>query len=1365
MPQDQNFRFEPFRFNDELAGKIVYSILQDHLGFIWIGTNDGLFKYNGYKLTAYKNDRMDTTSLGNNDVIPLYEDIDRTLWFGTSGGGVNRFDRENEQFIRMKHNPVDSNTINNDVIRSFFQDSHGIMWIGTWNGLNKYDPFTGKVKHYLWNGKSYQPDKHFVWSITEDHEGIIWIGTGGDGLKRYDAKSDSFKTIKTEHGFPDSMTTNSVRSVFEDSRGTLWIGTTNGLYRYDNKKNRFKRFYFDFANPYSLTSNFISAICEDRHGRIWIGTDKGLNRFENITERFYHFLHDPEDNYSLVNNYVTNLRVDKAGSLWISTINGISRIDFDRNRFFLLGENEDDPKSVLKGRIGAIYEDRQETLWIGAGSGLGRLDKGSKKIKYYKHNENDKKSISSNYINTILEDQTGTLWIGTDNGLNSFNRETSRFTHYYHDPEDSTTLTSNNVLSVKEDNNGNLWAGTFDVAYSGGLNLFNRKTNKFKRYYHDPENENSLSASAVWSLNVSKSGKLWIATPGSGINLFDPKTESFKRKFHIDNDLSSLSHNWVGVVYEDHAGILWATTWYSGLNKLDQKTGKFKVYTESDGLRSNQILGILEDNNGYLWLGTNTGLCRFDPKQEKFKNFNIEGGIRYNWNTNVKRKNGSIYFGGSYLVYFNPDSIKDNPFIPPVVITGFQRIKQGKKEGKPIVEKGISGKKNIELSYDDRTLIFEFSALNYINTENNLYKYKLDGFDDNWIDLGTKHDVTFTNLDPGEYTLYVKGSNNDGVWNKESTSLKIYIAPPWWRTNWAYGFYFLTVVSVLLGIRAYELKRQRLKYELEMEHEQAEILKETDQMKSRFFASISHEFRTPLTLINGPVDRLIASIKETEHTLDLKRIKDNATHISKLVEMYLDLSQLESGNLKLQKEKLDIIPLLRVVHASFESRAEAEQKKLLFNTHLAAVICNIDEKMLALVMNNLLSNALKFTPAGGEIIVSVASKPTPGPSKEGSTFFPSREGVGVGIRLSESVQITVSDTGIGIPEDQQSRVFDMYFQVDNEINKRLSGTGIGLAMVKELVAMHDGTVSVESSPQQGTIFTIELPLIEATEILQQIGQAEKVEYPENTEEDISAKDEAEEEETILIVEDNYQMLDYIKSHLKNDYKTVTAPDGKKGFEIALKSNPHLIISDVMMPEMDGYELCTKLKQDFRTSHIPVILLTAKTEDKDMLTGLQTGADAYLKKPFKEQELQVRIRNLIENRERLHRKFITEKQLDYKAFNITSADERFLEQCNKVVENNISNEQFSVEEFAEEIALSRVQLHRKLKALTGLSTSNYIKTIRLKKAALLLESGFGNISEIAYECGFSNHSNFSESFKKMYNLSPKEYASKHKKPEL
>ncbi len=1381
--QKDHLKFEHISLAQGLSQNTVYCILQDSKGFMWFGTQDGLNKFDGYDFKVYKHDPRDPNSLSNNVVRTIYEDRAGRLWIGTNGGGLNKLDREKEIFTHYQHDPHDANSLSDTYVLAICEGtSHGggVLWIGTrYGGLNKFEVETGRFTRYHNdpNDASSLSD-NYVMSVHQDRSGVLWIGTYSGGLNNFDHEKKAFARYQFDSTDSGDLSHNQIRAIYEDRAGTLWMGTSVGLDKLvpagpNRQAGILKHYHHGSNDPTSPSA--VWSILEDESGLLWIGTGNGLIRFDRTAERFHDYHHDPNDPNSLSDNYVRSIGADRSGMLWIGTWNGgLNKLDRRRGTFTHYGNIPNDPNSLSHNNVRAIYEDMRDggnTLWIGTrGGGLIKFDRKKHAFKQYQDDPNDPNSLRHNYVWSILEDHAGRLWIGTyGGGLKRFDRKNERFTHYRPDASNPNSLSHKNVMPICEESlplhgtgRSTLWIGT-----DGGLNRFDTETETFKHYKHDPNDSTSLSHNGIWSIFEDSVARnvLWIGTDGGGLNKFDRERETFKHYKNDPRNPHSLSNNHVFCIHEDSrdAGTLWLGTWGGGLNKFDSSTERFMHYREKDGLPNDVIYGILEDDHRNLWLSTNKGISRFNIPTETFKNYNTYDGLQsYEFNAGAyhQGKNGEMFFGGinGFNAFF-PGEVKDNTYIPPIVITAVKKFDQTAK-------RDISEAGKIALSYKDKYLTFEFVALDYTNPEKNQYAYMMEGFDETWIHAGARRFASYTNLDPGEYVFKVKGSNNDGVWNEDGVAVKITIAPPPWKTWWAYTLYALLITSFFYGLRRYELNRLHLKNRLQLEHLQAEKLKELNHLKSRFFANISHEFRTPLTLILGPLEHVATQLSDSGLKQQLQTAFNNGRRLLRLINQLLDLSKLEAGGMELKASRGNLLAFLKGIVFTFESAARQKQITLEFHSDYDRLEAYYDVEKLEQVFYNLMSNAIKFVPpdSNGKISVKVV---------RAQASFLDKLPPNI-----ECVRVTVRDTGIGIPAHELPHIFDRFYQVEKARTHAPEGTGIGLALAKEMVELHYGQMSVSSAEGNGATFIVTLPLgkehLRPEEVVEEVSSEplpafskERVEEQEREMEiedrasslepsASSIEEQASSKEIILLVEDNPEVRAFIRQQLEGRYAVLEAADGEEGLTRASEAIPDLIISDVMMPKMDGYALCAALKTEEKTSHVPVLLLTAKAGEENKLEGLETGADDYLTKPFSSKELLARIRNLIAQRRKLRERFSREVVLQPSAIAITSADERFLNRVKAAVEKNLGDEEFSVEDFGREVGMSRVQLHRKLKALTDQSAGEFILSMRLQRAAALLQQNAGTVAEIAYMTGFNTPNYFAKCFRKQYGCSPSEY---------
>ncbi len=1351
-----------------LSQNSINCILQDHKGFMWFGTQDGLHKYNGYEFIIYKNNHNDPGSLNSNAVYSLFEDQEGKIWIGTQGGGLNLYDSEKDSFIHYKHDDSDKNSLSHNSVFSIFEDSKGRFWIGTdGGGLNLFDKNKGtfvQFKHNINNANSLSHNT--VWVMSADPQRTLWIGTLGGRYNKFDYSKNLFKNYKHDENSINSLSNNVVRSIFEDQSGDLWICTEGGgLNLFDRNNEVFKVFRHNKEDITTISNDRVWGIFEDTNRNFWVGTDGGgLNLFDRENRVFHHYKNDGFKQ-SINNNVIRNIYEDRKGGLWIGTYTGgVNVIHNDDEKLLYYGYNQDNNKGLSNPSVLSICESKYGGFWIGTdGGGLNYFDIENNKFVYYKHDEDDPNSISDNVVLSVIEDDKGDLWIGTfTGGLNRFNVKNKKFDHYKYDENNNKSINDNSVWVVYEDGRGDIWIGT----NGSGIGLLNKETSEFTRFQHDAENPKSLSENTIRAIYEDSYGDLWIGTTG-GVNKFNRDNSSFIRYVREDNDEFSLSNDRVVAFHEDINNNFWLGTYGGGLALLDRETGSFTAFRETDGLPNDVVYGILEDAGNNLWLSTNKGISQFNPRIKSYKNYETDDGLQdnqFNRGAFLKDRGGRMWFGGiNGFNVFHPDSLSDNQYIPPIEITDFKLFNKSLSIGgtNSVLQKHISETKKIILRHDQSVFSFEFVALSYTHPERNNYAYKLEGFEDEWNYVGTQRTAAYTNLNPGEYVFKVKGSNNDGLWNDEGSSIRVIILPPWWNTWWARVIYFLFAVFILFGLRQLVINRERLKTNLKLEHLELTHLKEIDQLKTRFYANISHELRTPLTLILGHLNSLYTNESNRDSADKLKVAIQNAQRLTRLINQLLDLSKLEIGNMKLEASRANVIKFLKEISASFTSLAEQRQIVFISSFSKEPLFVYFDRDKLEKIIINLLSNAFKFTPKNGVVNLSI-SKVNPEFNESPGQIV--EEGY---------LEIAIKDNGIGIPEDLVKHIFDRFYQVDCKSNNMQEGTGIGLSITKELVELHKGKINVHSRNGQGSTFKVLLPLgkdhLEPSEIIQIkdelsetvriIGLEENGNEKSVSEKNITQLKANDNAPIILIVEDNKDLRSYLRENLESDYCIIESENGKEGHKTAIKEIPDLIISDVMMPEMDGFELCKLLKNDKRTCHIPFILLTAKAGLNNEITALEQGADDYIIKPFDVKILKVRVQSLLKSRDLLHEHFTSAKMqnLEPKEIYIAPNDQALLNNSLACIEKNMSNPELNVELLGREVGLSRMQLYRKLKALTGNSANEFIRTIRLKRAAQLIKQKQHTIAEVTYEVGFNDLQYFRDCFKKQFGINPSEYS--------
>jgi signal transduction histidine kinase/ligand-binding sensor domain-containing protein/DNA-binding response OmpR family regulator len=1332
-------------YEEGLPDRTVLCMLLDRQGFMWFGTFRGLARYDGYSFKVFQENVHDSLSLSGQIVRALTEDREGFIWVGTVGGGLNRFNPRTETFTHFKHDPRNLLSLNNNDVYAIHEDHLGRLWVGTRMGLDLFDASQACFVHvHPAKEETAQHESAQVIAIAEDptKSGTLWIGTGGDGMIEIEPDKCIVRHIGKGVGNPKGLET--LLRFIQGSHTTpnvLWVGTGgDGLYGFDLVQRRFATFHHDPSDARTIGHDEVRCMLQDRSGNLWIGTTGGLSRFDPTTGVFVNYRHKPNDNRSLCHDFVNSLLQDKSGIIWVGTGDGLCRFASLAEQFTVYQNDPNNPNSLSHNSLNSLFEDEHGLLWIASEKGLNCFDPKAERFSTFRHDPQNASSLRNDDVRTIYEDRKGDFWVGNTMGiLHRFDRKTgrSRSIELGKRPGYESGITA--MLDASD--------GTFWVGSNIGLFVVDRDQWKSRQVSLGPVRVDSRTE--ISSLYEDDANVLWIGTVGSqakGLVSYDRMTGRITVYEHDPANEHSLGSNWVSYICSDKMGNLWVATIGGGLNRFSRAERTFTVFSQNTGV-PDDVIGFIEDNRDNLWLATDQGICRLNPTTRSARVFSTHHGLPSNHislRSFCLSKSGMAYFGGlNGMFSFIPDSIEDNAHIPPVILTN---LKVFEKELSS--DTSLSFLTDIALPYDRSFISLEFAALDFKDPRENRYAYKLEGLDPDWVNSGTRRYAAYTDLRPGRYTFRVKGSNDNGLWNQQGAVLAIAILPPWWKTTWAYVGYALSLVTILFFVRRYELNRLRLKDQAKIEHVEAEKLREVDRIKSSFFTNISHEFRTPLTLIEGPIRQL----KSGEYQGDPNEIYDvvlrNAQRLLHLVNQLLDMSKLESGQVNLRVRERDVVDAVRTIAAWFESLAARKNIQFVVKTEESSIIGWIDRDALEKILVNLLSNAFKFTPKSGRVALSV--------------------GWNV-ILFNKAVEISVTDNGIGIPPELQKRIFDRFYQIDDTHTREHEGTGIGLALTKELVELHQGTITVQSEAGRGSLFMVRIPLdksmyradqiVESTDdqVAERLSGSAVRSSTETGAETIPIEvDEDESLPLVLIIEDNPDMRRYLRTNIEPGHRILEAADGDEGVKKAIEGIPDIVISDVMMPKMDGFEVCQRLKTDERTSHIPVILLTAKAGQEHKLEGLETGADDYLVKPFDAKELKARVRNLVEQRKRLHERFQCELIIQPKGVTVSSADEKFLKKVFEVVERNLGDSDFDLEAFAEEATMSRLQLHRKLKAITGSSPGEFVRQLRLQRAAELIRKRAGTISEIAYEVGFNNLSYFARQFREKYGVVPSEF---------
>ena len=1364
----ESYKFKHLNINDGLSNNQISSIIRDSRGFLWFGTDRGLNRFDGTNFKVYFNDLSDTSSIPFNRIDFLYEDIDQNIWI-RSGEDFVIFNPFTESFKRVGTR-YKQTAIPLTSLQTIFKDSKQNMWFVASNyGLYKYSSVDQSV-----DSVKYVPDyeglnqNNYLNDIAEDSKGNYWVVSNlGVVLK---LAGDNYRVLE-EFQLDEAVKTETNNfSLFIDGEDIVWIfypGGSYGVFLIDPETGSISN-YNENSYPIQLNNNLVSSVIQDQNGLIWVATDHGgINIIDKEKEEVRYLINNRDNPYSISQNSVTCLYKDYENIIWSGTYkNGINYYHPNLIRFKHYNNIPSDPGSLPFNDVNCFAEDKSGNLWIGTnGGGLVYFDRENNTFKSYLHDPKNPNSLSNNIIVSLLIDRHDVLWIGTYfGGLNLF--DGNRFTRFQHDPNDKTSLPDDRVWEIYEDSEDNIWIGTLN----GGLALYNPQKESFLNY--KSQDINSIGGNFVISIIEDSEHNLWLGT-SDGLDRLNLNTERFYHYYPDPGVPGKLSDRNIIDLLEDERGFIWIGT-RQGLNVFDKNSQQFKVFTEKDGLANSSIKTIREDQQGNLWISTNNGLSRiitnYNPDSTGLRgltinvdNFNPADGLQgreFNEKSAYRTRSGELIFGGANgFNIFIPEEIKSQTTDNKIVLTNFKVFNQEIGVDVPfrnhiILDKSITYKKGITLRHNVDLFSIGFAALNFFQPDKNIFEYRLNGFNDDWLQVDKRlNEISFTNLSAGTYQLQIRVSVDGDNWTEMDPPLVINVLPSFWQSTPAYIIYFILFGLALWISRSMMLERQRLKYEAEQEHLEAERIQQLDTLKTKFFTNISHEFRTPLSLIISPLDKLIAQTTDKDIKNHLMLIQRNAQRLLAMVNQLLDFRKMEVQKLQAKNTWGEMVSFIRDICSSFEDLVENKQINFSYNSSADQVYTYFDKDKTDKIIANLLSNAFKFTPNKGNVSLKIELV-------ECDTY-----------NNTAVVRWIVKDSGIGIAPELQDKIFDRFYQSEIPSSIVNQGNGIGLSMVNEYVTILGGKVVVESILGKGSIFTVEIPIsvFSEKEIAQRNSQQQQ-EIPRKRhriETDKTKKPAIHdtEKKTILLVEDNADFRFYLKDNLLKYYNILEAEDGSEGWEIVQQYTPHLVVSDIMMPNTDGLTLCSMIKTNRKTKHIPVILLTAKTDNEPVIEGFESGADDYISKPFDFKILESRIENLINTREQLRRTYQSMIGVAPEKIEVSSQDEKFIKKALETVEAFLAESSFSVEDFGVEMGMSRVSLYKKMVALTNKTPTEFIRIIRLKRAADLLTSSQLSVSEIAYKVGFNNPRYFSKYFSEQFGMLPSAYIAKHRNPNV
>ncbi len=1260
--QHTPFSFTNYSTKNGLTSASVYSIIKDRFGFIWLATEDGLSRFDGTNFKAYRHDPGNPNGLRVNHISSLYESKDGCIWIGTNGGGLSYYDRSKDSIFN--YTAKDPTQIG-PAINAINGDRDGNVWVASFGGLYTINPVNKDLVAGKFSGLRKMVAGMIVTYFLQDKKGRIWIGTN-TGIYLHEPAGNTITHLQNREDDPGSLPGNVVESIVEDSTGNIWVGTDKGLAKLAPDGTHFTTYSSSVGSP-RLSSRLINALACDAHNRLWIGTNDGIDIFDIRANTVTNYKPDIRNAASISSRAIRSIFFDKNGVYWIGTFRGgLNKYDENFNHFNLKEYNAFDPFG-LRAPIVTSFAATKKGIFVGTdGGGLQLYNPSTGLLNHIGlplEEKTDKQDLSILTLETSSDDK---LWIGTfANGVYRYDPATGSHTRYTKGSSPAH-INNNDVFCLKQDSKGNMWLGT----NGGGINVISQAGGPIIKYVFDDAKPNDPARPAsnyIRSFEEDSTGHIWVGTLGGGISVFDPGSKQF---WFYTKENSGLPSDYVMAIKQDKNGNMWAGTNGNGIGLMRRGSKNFQALTEKDGLANGHIHKIIEDDEGKIWISTNKGLSCYDPVSGKFQNYSTHNGLQsgaFVPRAGTKTPEGVLYFGGQNgFNHFNPTHFKTNRNIPPVVLTSLKidnQVVQSSADG-PITQTILLADA-IQMNYKQAFSI-GFEALGYTVPEANQYEYRLHGFDQGWVKAGKEHSAYYANIPPGKYVFQVRASNNDGLWNYEGRSIRVVVAPPFWRTTYAYVIYLLLVAGGLFYMRHLGIKKIQLKFTLEQERiranqliererKEAEYMHKLDQVKIKFLTNLSHEFRTPISLIMGPVENLIGQMKDEKLLSQLNLIRRNSRRLLNLVNQLLDFRKMEERELKLQCSEGDIVLFMKDVCDSFTDLARRKKIEFSYHAYEAGTTVFFDHDKVERILFNILSNAFKFTPENGNIAVVVESledASAPGFS---------------------AITVAISDSGIGIPKEYQSQIFESFFQHETSAETLNHGTGIGLSITREFVQLHGGKVSVNSEPGKGSTFRFNL-------VLKNAGEEKEAAAVLNGIQPVAAEVKNGHEmsvnrPSVLIVEDDDDFRFYIKENLKATYQVYEAPNGKDGWQRTLFHHPDIIVCDVQMPIMNGLELVQKLKSDKRTRHIPLILLTAADTPNGTLDGLESGAIDYMTKPFDFAVLEAKMHNILVLNDSFKENYSRKVTLSLPETETVSAKDKFLQKTLSYIYENISDPHF------------------------------------------------------------------------------------------
>ena len=1339
----QNKQFDVFLTLQGLPTDETEELYEDKEGYLWIATRNGLCRYDGYQLKTYKSNLYTPNLLYDNIVNTISEDNNCNLWIGTPNGLVV-MNKKTGVFRK-----IDPRKLLNNNIQIILTTHTNDVWIGTAGGLHRYVAEKDSFVCYTESNTNYQLLGNDIKTLIEDHRGNVWIGTWANGLSRFDPKQSRF------YPYPRINQRNSAHILFQDNRNNIWVGSWGfGLFRIENPYDLKRVKYINYShssNPQSLSDNIVYSLSQDINSNtIWIGTRSGLSILNDLNNQnsFTNYLPN-ESGQSIPYNEVNSLIRDKSGNMWIGTLGGGVAAINTRKQMFNLERLDAIRAKFFTNSVRSIFVDDDNDIWLGIGSYGLAISNGDKYV-YYRDHPDFKDVQELPTVNAVIQPiYKKEIWLATYNGgvfIYDKTLKKNRLTNIT--TKNTSWLCHDCVYALKEDLHHNIWIGT-----RGGLNIYNPKTKKGYAYLNLGLKSNDPARYGISTIEQDDEGAIWAGTENGLFKVTSDlsKTSRLKIKlFSVEN--RKIESDKILSIYKDKTGRLWVGTDGGGLALYDRVLDKFVDVNKKFNLPGDKVNLIIEDNSGNLWIGTNSGLMRLriSPANNSLLSsrlFTTSDGLqdnKFNRYAVCKTKGGELFLGGHKgYNHFYPEKLEEKNYITPIVITDIKIFNKSLNDFDPATREEISEQTSeftnkVVLSHKNNNFSIEFSALSFSNPIQNKYAYKLVGFDKDWqYTDASRRFAYYNNLQSGEYQFLLKAANENGIWNERKAILEIEVLSPPWLTWWAYVIYFCLVVSLSFFIFKTARRRLQLRNALRIKDLEQAKTEELNHAKLQFFTNVTHEFLTPLTILSATLDELKIISPQNKDFYAL--MSGNISRLMRLLQQILEFRKAETGNLKLKVSKGDLAKFIKNTVDSF--RPLMMKKKIHFSVICdpETILAYFDPDKLDKIIYNLLSNASKYNKPGGYIQVNVSLT-----------------------NENKTVIISVKDDGEGISTQGLKTLFQRFYEGEYRRFNTI-GTGIGLSLTKDLVQLHGGEISAESEIGKGTTFYVQIPVNREFFSEEQIEDYSHV--ADNTilevvdEENINTIEESK-EFTLLIVEDNDELLQVMIKLLKRDYNIFTARNGIEAIRVVEEQDITLVVSDIMMPVMDGIEFCSYVKNQIEISHIPVILLTAKDKEEDKIQAYESGADGFINKPFNLAVLKAKIKSLIKARVKIAQSFKKQLVPEIKELNYTSVDEKFLQKAIDCVYRHLDDADFDQQRFTDEMDSSKSSLYRKLKSLTGLNTSSFISNIRLKAACQIIkEKKKLRISELAYAVGFNDPKYFSTCFKKEFGMIPSEYLEK------